>query len=339
MKRYPRPYMFSAICLLGAAALLGGCGGGNDDAPGSPSEMATMAGVQTAAPLNAASSVTQPDAAADEPNSAHDPVSVASADSAALALPQPSSNANPGPAATRRQKLPLTLNALLQFNADFRLGHEALPSGVPSSYDWFARPRKGTWNTVPEGFSALTGWGQAFWTQGTGAADAYLLLRNHMTLLCHGASRRWTLLQASRTEGAEFRPDYAGNVAKSAFNPGPIEAGADAVGFAATSAYHFWPKAGRGKLPYAELCGMLVLVQARAEPVVPDGYAVPSLLLGLGADYWQNQTAAWDNYRTNRDVAIGRLRLVTVTWNWFGLSTASDADLRRLFNEGYEDAR
>lgn len=236
-------------------------------------------------------------------------------------------------------KLPLTLEALLQFNADFGLNHEASPNGVPAGYDWYARPRRGNWNTVPEGFTALTGWGQAFWIQGTSGMGAYLLLRNHMTLVCHGNARRWSLLQSSGAEGAEFRPDYAGNVATAAVSPGLIERGASAVGFAPSNAYHFWPKVGRSAIPTGGLCGMLVLVQARAEPVAPGSYKRPNMLLGMGADYWLSKTAAWDNYRTNRDVAIGRLRLVTTNWSWYGLSTASDSDLQQLFRDGYDEAR
>jgi hypothetical protein len=238
-----------------------------------------------------------------------------------------------------RRQLPLSLEALLQFNSDFLQAHEAAPLGVPAGYDWYARPRKGSWNAVPAGFGALTGWGQAFWTQGTRQPGAYLLLRRQLTLVCHGSARRWSLLQGAATEGAAFRPDYAGNVAKPAGTPGFIESGADAIAFGTDSAYHFWPRTGRSSLPPGELCGMLVLVEARAEPVAPHGYREPHLLLGLGADYWLNKTAPWDNYRSNRDVAIGRLRLLKTQWAWYGLSTASDSDLRRLASEGYDDAR
>ena len=339
MKRYPRSNMFSLMCLLGASALLGGCGGGGGDDAEAPALQAAVAPGHAMQALSAGPSAAAPVDDRIGPSSDGDTAQVASAPIESLLPSRPTPDASPASATAKRRRLPLSQDTLLQFNVDFSLAHEGLPNGVPGSYDWFAKPRKGTWNSVPEGFAALTGWGQAFWTQGTGTASAYLLLRNHMTLVCHGSRHQWSLLQASSTEGAEFRPDYAGNVAKPAGNPGPIEAGADAVGFAASSAYHFWPKAGRSKLPSTELCGILVLVQARVEPVAPNSYRTPNMLLGLGADYWLNRTAAWDNYRTNRDVAIGRLRLVTEAWNWFGLSTASDSDLRKLINEGYEDAR
>jgi len=232
-------------------------------------------------------------------------------------------------------KLPLTLEALLNFNVDFRLKHEALPDGVPSDYDWYTKPRADAMNKPPAGFTALTGWGQAFWTRGTTHPGAYLLLKNQMTLVCRGSQRQWTLIQSSNTEGAVFRADFAGNVSTKATPANYAEAGADVINFNPGMAYHFWPKSGRVSLPSGDICGMLFLVQGRAEPISAGSYEKPHLLLGLGGDYWLNRSAPWDNYKTNVGVANGRLKLVSRSWSWFGLSTASDADLQRLFQQGY----
>jgi hypothetical protein len=55
-------------------------------------------------------------------------------------------------------------------------------------------------------------------------------------------------------------------------------------------------------------------------------------LLGFGLDYWQSLTAVWNSsYTTNKDAGVGRLKKVTKDWKWFGMSTASDADLQTLF--------
>jgi hypothetical protein len=248
-----------------------------------------------------------------------------------------------GPAASdagdgqlRRFKLPLTDKELLEFNKDFRRPHEAAPAGVPGGYDWYSKPKRGSWNSVPPNHTALTGWGQAFWARGTTSPDAHLLLKNHMTLLCLGQGQ-WVLAQSSAPVGANFRADFVGNLATRAKSPGSLEADATAVEVVPGRAYHFWPKAARADVPKQALCGMLVLVQARAEPISEGSYARPNLLLGLGADYWLNKTAAWDNYKTNRDVAIGRLKLVTTSWAWYGLSTASDEDLALLASNGYQN--
>ena len=96
----------------------------------------------------------------------------------------------------KRLKLPLTTEELLAFNDDFRRPHEAAPDGVPNGYDWYSKPKRGSWNSAPPNYTALTGWGQAFWAKGTTSADAHLLLRSQMTLLCKGDGR-WVMAQSS----------------------------------------------------------------------------------------------------------------------------------------------
>lgn len=234
-------------------------------------------------------------------------------------------------------RLPLTLAQLKQFNADMRLPHEALPKGVPSSYDWYVRPKVDQWNRPPGNFTALTGWGQAFWTHDTARADAYLQLRRHQTLLCHGEQRQWSLLQSRLVEGAEFRPDFKDNAAVPAPFFARVGEESNLVGWSPHGAYHFWPSGGRASLPNGPVCGLLVLVEARSVPVSASSGVASSLLLGLGADYWLSKTAPWDNYKTNAGVAVGRLRLVATSWRWFGFSSASDADLQALHERGYVD--
>jgi hypothetical protein len=224
---------------------------------------------------------------------------------------------------------------LLAFNTDFTLPHEAAPAGVPGGYDWYANARAASWNTPPSGFTAITGWGQAFWAQGTAAPSAHLLLKNHLTFICHGSQRQWSLVQSAGVEGAVFAADFSTNAAVKATSAGLLETGSLALTFPVKKAYHFWPLAARAELPSGPLCGMLTMVQARAQPLTLNSYATPNLLLGMGADYWLNRTAPWDNYKTNLDVAIGRLKLVKTTWAWYGLSTASNSDLERLFNNGF----
>lgn len=245
--------------------------------------------------------------------------------------------AYPANAAAANQ-LPLSLEQLLKFNDDFFRPHEGAPAGVPNGYDWYARPKRGSWNTVPANRSAMTGWGQAFWTNGTSVPTAYLLLKNQMTLVCHGRPHTWTLVQSAPPNGAEFRADFVGNAARQAIAAaGAIESDALSVLVPVGRAYHFWPKVDRAAIPADPLCGVLVLVQARAEPMSADSYAQQNLLLGLGADYWQSKTAPWDNYRTNSDIAIGRLKRVGTNWAWYGLSTASDDDLTLLYEQGYQN--
>jgi hypothetical protein len=226
---------------------------------------------------------------------------------------------------------------LLGFNADWARAHEGRPQGVPASYDWAHRGRIAAGNRPPAGFSALTGWGQVFWPDDAPAgAGGSVEIRRHQTLACTEPDGHWWRLQRGPIAGAAFRPDFAQNVARP---PDEFQSDGDSarVRFARGTAFHFWPRSGRARLPSEPLRGLLVLLEARALPGDTTG-AAPGWLLGLGADYWLDRQAAWDHFRTNKDVAVGRLRRVGPDWTWYGLSTAPDADLRRLVDKGFAES-
>lgn len=232
-----------------------------------------------------------------------------------------------------------TLGQLQQFNADWQLPHEGKPQGVPASYDWARKGRITSGNRRPPGFSALTGWGQAFWLDRFDGTAPLLQVRQHQTLACLEPDRRWVRLQSGAIAGAAFRPDFANNTAKPP-ERFTLEGDRAVISFAANEAFHFWPKSGRAELPSDNLCGLLVLLEAKAsarngsEPVASGS---TGLLIGLGADHWLDRKAGWDNYKTNKDVGVGRLRAVGWSWAWYGLSTATDADLAQLVKAGFTD--
>jgi hypothetical protein len=233
----------------------------------------------------------------------------------------------------------MSWDELVTLSADMSLPHEGIPAGVPVEYDWARQARMGAGND-PGGFTAFTGWGQAFPAEGTSMATLSILLRDMRVLVCHGQRRNWTLLQRGDVEGAQFQPDFGGN-----HNQPPVrvvKAGdAIAVKIADGSVYHFWPRQGRVDLPSQNLCGIVVLVQAKLVPDAQDPHADATehrALLGLGADYWKSKSAQWDNYESNRDVAIGRLKWLGDSWQWYGLAIATPAELQRLSQFGYVPA-
>src|SRR5690606_9665144 len=239
--------------------------------------------------------------------------------------------------ASERSYLPLGWPALLEIHKDWAYAHDGQPDGVPADYDWAQTPRMGAGND-PGGFSVLTGWGQVFAVAGNPSPLLRVSIRDMRVLVCHGAQRNWTLLQQGDIEGSQFRPDYEGNLNRPPVSVS-LKAGITSVSFEKGYVYHFWPRQGRVELPAAKLCGIVVLLQART--ALPSSQATSGhgcMLLGLGADYWRDLQASWDNYHSNRDVAIGRLRWVDATWRWFGVSTASLEDLRRLHLGGYDIA-
>jgi hypothetical protein len=237
-----------------------------------------------------------------------------------------------------RDYLPLTWDDMLSLSQDLSLPHEGRADGVPLDYDWAQEPRLGLANN-PGDFMAITGWGHAFPSEGSTGSSFSISIRDMRVLVCHEPQRDWLLLQQGVVEGSQFRPDYVENLNKpTVFTR--YSKGVTSAGFEKGFAYHFWPRQGRADLPDTGICGVVVLLQAMT--AVPPGQSTPGpgersgILLSLGADYWKDKGAAWDNYQSNRDVAIGRLRWVGPSWNWFGISTASVEDLRRLYRFGYE---
>lgn len=228
----------------------------------------------------------------------------------------------------------ISKDKLLEINQDLLQAHELSPSGVPAGYDWFKRSRLGAGNNVGT-YAATTGWGQLFWVKGANESSDYLQIRNFNFLVCHGEQRKWELLQSGPIEGRQFSASYVNNTnipAKYFDN----KDGVATVSFEKDTAFHFWPSQGQVNLPSKEVCGVLVLLQARLIPEYKKTVDSRSFLIGAGADYWTKINSKWDKYRTNTDIAIGRLRLVHKEWEWYGMSTASDEDIKRLYDEGYK---
>ncbi len=228
------------------------------------------------------------------------------------------------------------LSALLNLNTDLTKRHEGVPVGVPSSYDWYARPRIHAGNS-PGGFSALTGWGHVFWRDGANDDGLGVQIRSFITLLCHGHTRKWTLIQRGKIAGAQFKANYAENFATRPLKFENLD-GVATVTFKRGTAFHFWPACGRSELPAGPTCGVVALVEARL--LVPEASAGKKnkdspYLIGLGADYWKDRSVQWDHYRTNKSVAVGRLRGLAGSWTWYGISTAEDSDLVRLYKLGF----
>lgn len=111
---------------------------------------------------------------------------------------------------------PLGASDLSTISRPFGTPHEASPAGVPADYDWSRASKPDRVNEVPNGYTAFTGWGQAFWIAGSAAGSQALEIRDNQTYLCTrsataGALRSWRRVQQGDIEGAAFRGDFAGN--------------------------------------------------------------------------------------------------------------------------------
>lgn len=224
---------------------------------------------------------------------------------------------------------------LLDLNADWQRTHEASPMGVPSSFSWALRPQIEAGNKNGT-FAAATGWGQVYWSKGTIGNPGPVQIRNFQVYLCHGPSHQWVRIQSGNIQGAEYRGDFKDDASK----PAPrfeTHEGVSTVSFDAGKTFHFWLR--RARLPKTEICGFLALLEARAPEMLArkkPGGSTGGYLVGLGADYWIDMAAPWDNFKTNKGVGLGRMKYVGEDWSWYGFSTASDVDLQNLHANGYK---
>lgn len=222
-------------------------------------------------------------------------------------------------------------DVLQQIHEDMSLPHVAAPSGVPSCYDWAAKPRIGMGHN-PEEFRAMVPWGQIYLPQtGYPARNTRVALRDLRAYWLSKTDGKWRLWVASfEVGGAAYREDFVDDVSKPAETR--IESdGSISVKLERGYNYHYWTP-DRVPIQHDDIAGVWVAGQARLvvdNPNLPDDRHRARILVGKGADYWLSTTAVWDQFRTNSDIGIGRLRWVGRTWGWHHMTTLSLEELRR----------
>ena len=226
---------------------------------------------------------------------------------------------------------PKTVNTLQTIADDMQLPHAAKLHGVPDSYDWADKPRLGR-STNSGAFKAFIAWGQVYESaQGNPAHNTRVQLRNLEAFLLSKNTGRWTRLQFSvDVEGAAFKEDFANNASQ------PPQQRRESDGSVSVTAgggynFHFWCSCGRSTIDPQDIAGVFTTVQARLlldDAQKPDDRAVAQYLLGMGADYWLDQTVQWkSDWSANGDVGIGRMKFVTTDWQAFNMTTVSLSDL------------
>jgi hypothetical protein len=199
---------------------------------------------------------------------------------------------------------------------DMTAPHEAIPHGVPPSYDWAARPRPRP-VAPPADFRALTGWGQLYrCANAPFDPDDTIELRDLQTWLLVGD--RWRQVQrSSALGGSAFAEDYA--------RP-PVPARVVARSARGTSvhmvdgySFHFWPGKGRVAFDPGRVRDVAVIARARR---ISHGSGVGCFVLSIGADYWRSRTSPGGPGNVT-DAGIGRFKLVGRRWRAFGMTTAS----------------
>jgi hypothetical protein len=215
---------------------------------------------------------------------------------------------------------------------DMALPGEEHPEGVPHNNGWGDKPRLGLGN-APGGFSAIQSWGQLYLAENAPSPQgAAVELKDLHVWLLDRVDHRWRLIQSSAdVDGAAYREDFAGDQHVAARTYRAADGGTVATMTPGMN-YHFWTTDGRKAIDPSRVGGLVVTLKAR---LVPDPAADPpdprwtraDLVLSVGADYWLNTTAKWDNLKTNNDAAIGRFKRVRPCWRSFTMTTLSGPEL------------
>ena len=224
------------------------------------------------------------------------------------------------------------VNSVETIIQDMQLPHEGRPHGLPDSCNWARHPQLGM-GADPQSFTALTAWGQLYEdVRGNPAVNTRVHIRNMRAYVRSKRDRQWHLVQSTKdVAGAAYREDFARN------DNVPAMLRAEADGGVSVKAgdgrnFHFWPHAGRAAIAPEDVAGVFVTVQARLVPDDPakaDDRHQARYLLGAGGDYWQTRKAKWFFWKTNKAIAIGRLKYVKTSWQAFNMTTLSPDELRR----------
>ena len=215
---------------------------------------------------------------------------------------------------------------------DMTLPHEGLPHGVPSSFDWYSKPRKGAPEPGP-GWTAAIAWGQVYeWAGGNPATNTRIQIKDLAMYYLSKKDNKWHLLQSSvRVSGANYVENFAGDVNK------PANIRIEKDGSISTTCgggynFHFWPNTGRITIPVNDVAGCFVTVKARLivnDATKPDDRDKAKYMMSVGGDWWLSLTAPWDNWKTNWDIGIGRFRFIKSEWKSFNMYSVPNDTIRK----------
>lgn len=218
-------------------------------------------------------------------------------------------------------------------NAQWGLAADAQVESL-SDFDWESVSRVGVGNSPNPAWTAFIGWAHIYWKDGATNTN-HVQIRNFQVFICHGPLKIWSLYQQGQIYGEEYLTDWVNNTHQAApyFNATVSSA---EVGFDHDYAFHFWPQSGRKTLPPSPIHGVLVVYEAKTVTTDVTTATDDEFLAGCGFDYWLDLNASWNGAGVNNaDAGIGKLSYVTSDWTWHIMTTASVADINRLYAEGH----
>jgi hypothetical protein len=214
----------------------------------------------------------------------------------------------------------MTLEDLL--TQDTILPHDEPPHGVPTAYDWQARPVIQA-GGEPAGCTRFNPWGQLYvpaggcWGGGYDMRGARVEIRELRAYTLSRTTQTWTAAYgdtAPALTGTQWPENYQGTSIAAHIDtsrPGSILTYPD-EGYL----FHFYPSVARVAIDPVDVCGVAVTCRARMG-IVNTALGMPRLILNVGADYWPTATSG-----SVRGVGQGRFKVLDQQWRVFGFTTA-----------------
>jgi hypothetical protein len=243
---------------------------------------------------------------------------------AALSLSLLALSASPAAAADAcRSAIPLA--AQRGALADMAQPSEAMPDRAGSpEYDWMSRGRVRLGNK-PGRLRMILPWSVIMATPDNRVDHARVELRNPQLLVLSRTTGEWRRLLASdAVEGGYYAHDM---VTKIKDLPVETDGGGSAIEADGRLVAHFWPQTRRQPIDPQDVAGLLVSIEARIDPA--DYAAGADYVMNVAADYWLDEKAKWDNYKSGSDAAVSRMKRLTPEWRTFYMTTADAAALGR----------
>jgi hypothetical protein len=236
------------------------------------------------------------------------------------------SHATPAPAA-------VAVNSLQTVLGDMFGEHEGIPHGVPDSLDWKRVPRLRL-QRIPNGFNAITAWGQIYEDEnGIAATNTRVELRHLRTYVLLRSDGHWHEVQhPGALIGKAYREDFRMDVGDATLPPDVRVKGEQlAAKLVAGRNYHFYPPR-RAAIDPSDVRGVFVTVQARLvvdDSTKADDRERARLLLSVGADAYTSRDAPYSK-DSNRGIGLGRFKYVTREWRAFNMITLPAEEARRV---------
>lgn len=214
--------------------------------------------------------------------------------------------------------------------------HEALPHGVPDSYDWYARSRADPSRSDVR-LTSLNWWAQVYAdTSGIRPANTRVAVRGGVVLLLFEGESTWQ--EGQRTDvlaGGSWSEDFQ------SYPCGTFDMRTEpdmSRSFVpdANCAAHFWPDVAHVDIGTRPLRAVVSVAHTRLvldDAGTADDRAASRYLIGLGVD-WRDPVGGCPTNAAGVPICsgagVGRMIQPTTAWRAVVFSTMTDADLASL---------